>query len=90
MIFKPYKEQSRFNWGANLEEKQELNLDQINCGALLRIADAVEIISKNYSDLLADNEFYKKRTKEMYLEEKRLAKRIAGLQGYINRLKKKK
>lgn len=43
----PYKQESRKDWGATLEENQKLDREQIQLGAVLRIADALEDIGKS-------------------------------------------
>ncbi len=87
MPFKPYREGSRENWGINTEGS--LAIEQINSGALLRIADASEKMAENYDALLRDRDFWKGRTEAHEREAIWLHRRIAGLCGYIGWLKKK-
>ena len=81
---KDYRQSSRENWGIS----GEVNQETLKVGALLRIADALEIVSKNYNSLISDRDFYKRR----YLEESECNDKnkriIAGLRGYIKRKKK--
>lgn len=67
---------------------QNLNIEQIQLGAVLRIADAVEKMAQNYNALLTDRDWYKRRYQEQSEVISRLQRSQAGLRGYIKRLKK--
>lgn len=87
MAFKSYRKQSRnIDWGSE-EAEDSLTLKQINCGCLLRIADATELMAKNHQQLIDERDRYKR----FYENEKRYANklyhRIAGLRGYITQIK---
>ena len=84
-IFKSYREGSRENYGTYNEN---LKLDQIQLGALLRIADSLEKIEKPYADLINNAEFYKNCSQNARNRENKLKKKVAGLRGYITRIKK--
>lgn len=86
--FKSYRKESKDDWGTS--EEGSLNIDQINCGALLRIADAAELMAKRHQELIKENEHLLRRRQELEADNRRLANRIRGYQGYINRMKKKK
>ena len=45
-MFKNYKQESRKDWGTN-QDSELLSIEQINLGAILRIADATEAMAKN-------------------------------------------
>lgn len=84
-----YRQQSRdINWGSTGEGS--LTLDQINCGSLLRIADAVEKMASSYDSLREDRDFYR----QLYLDERAAAKKLArgnaALRGHLKRLKRLK
>jgi hypothetical protein len=49
--FRPYKEESRTNWGSTKPLDQGLTLEQIQLGAILRIADSLESIQRSLSAL---------------------------------------
>lgn len=85
-MFKSYKEESKSNWGMTTD--QNLNIEQIQLGAVLRIADAVEKMAQNYDTLLTDRDWYKRRYQEQSEVISRLQRSQAGLRGYIKRLKK--
>jgi len=90
IAFKSWKDESRINWGRELGEKQQLSNEEIQFGALLRIADAVEIIAKNHQRLINERDYYK----QWYEQERQIVQtlrhRIAGLKGHIKRIKVKK
>lgn len=55
MPFKKFKEASRNDsWGVTLSDNDNLTIDQIQLGAILRIADASEAMAKNNNNLLDD------------------------------------
>lgn len=76
-----FKTLSRRLWKA----PGDITVEQISAGALLRIADALEIISKNYSQLLNDKEFYKSRYENERMVAARQQRRISALKGVITR-----
>jgi len=87
-IFKPYRQESKTTWGVYLDEKTPIFQEQIQLGAILRIADATEKIAGNYDALIRDRDFYKGLYNDQRNEIHLLLHRIAGLKGYIKRMKK--
>jgi hypothetical protein len=85
-MFKSYREGSKTNWGTTTDSS--LSIDQIQLGAVLRIADAVEKMALRYNDLLTDRDWSKRRNQEKEEENARLRRSQAALRGYIKRLKK--
>jgi hypothetical protein len=88
MLFKNYRTESREQYGQNTESGL-LCADQLKLGAILRIADATEKMAKNYDDLIRDRDHYKSYYYQELTESAKLEKTIAGLRGYITRLKKR-
>jgi hypothetical protein len=84
--FKGYRETSRTNWGTS---EPGMSLDQINCGALLRIADATELMAKRYSDLIDERDNYKRWYEQERDAKHRRDRRINALRGQITKLKKR-
>jgi len=88
MAWKAYKDQSKRDWGQDVSG--ELCLEQIRTGAILRIADALEIMSRNHATLLEERDRYK----NMYNTERELKHRAyrvqSALRGVITKLKKGK
>ena len=88
MPFRSYKKASKdTNWGSNLPVGTNPCLDQVQFGTILRIADALEIMSKNYQELIDERDKYKRWYNETVETRERLYARISGLRGYITRLK---
>lgn len=86
MAFKNYKEESKKNWGTN---DKDLTLEQINTGAILRIADATEKMAGNYIQMERDLKWYKEKHLEKSNEIARLNRVIATLKGHITKYKNK-
>lgn len=87
--FKSYREGSRANWGKSLNEGENLNPEDIHLGAVLRIADAVEIMTKDRVQLEKDLRWYKERNHEKTKEIDRLKKSVSAYKGKYNGLKKR-
>lgn len=85
MTFRSYREESRSDWGAR--DEGGFSLDQVNAGALLRIADAVEKMANNYDVMQRDRDFWKERalSAERRLDTER--RRTAALRGSIKRMR---
>lgn len=88
MAWKDYRQESRKNWGT--ETDGSLSHDQIKLGALLRIADALELVSKNHRNLIDERDRFEKYYREEQNDNQTQRRRVAGLKGYIRRLKRKK
>lgn len=87
MAHRGYREASRVNWGRDGSES--LSLEQINTGALLRIADATELMAKRHTELMTQRDMYE-RWHDEEAQKRRLAeRRISSLKGQITKLKKK-
>ena len=86
-VFVSLREESKKDYGATSENK--LALEQINTGAMLRIADAAEAMAKNYVQLQADCERYKRWYAEERDKVAKLGRSNSALSGQITKLKKK-
>lgn len=64
-------------------------IEELQCGAILRIADSVELLSKKYSDMESENQRLKKRLEFAHKEVEFLSNKNRGLKSYITRLKNK-
>lgn len=80
-----YREASRIFWGN--EESEGLTLEQINTGAVLRIADATEKMAQRHTELIRDRDYYKGKAERLDVECNRLSRRVAALRGVITRMK---
>lgn len=61
---KSFKEQSKLNWLSRSD--LPISEEQLQIGCLQRIADATEVIAKNYNQLLEEVEKYRR----WYLDER--------------------
>ena len=86
MSFKSYKEESKGNYGT--WQEKPLNLEQLNTGAILRIADATEKMASNYVKMEKDLAWYKERSANKEIEIEKLRRSNAALRGVIKRMKK--
>jgi hypothetical protein len=87
-VFKAYKEESRTNWGATVESETNINRDQIQLGAILRIADSLERMEQPFIKILEERDYYSRKHQENKAEIRKLKKSNAALKGVINKLKK--
>ena len=87
MSHKSYREESRKDWG--MSKPGNLSLDQVNCGALLRIADATETMARNHVQMQADLDYYKTLSETRAEVINRLERSNAALRGTITKLKKR-
>jgi hypothetical protein len=62
--------------------------DTLNTSALLRIADATEVMTKRYSEIIADMEWYKRKYFENMNTITTRNNTIKALKGVITKLKK--
>jgi hypothetical protein len=84
--FQGYRQQSRdIQWGS---KDENLTIDQINCGSLLRIADAAEHIAENHRKLTEENKWLSSSRKSVMAERDRLARSNAALRGVITKMKR--
>ena len=87
MSWKSYRDESRVNWGTKRDDN--LNLEQIQVGCLLRIADASEAMAKEHNRLLASEKYQREKANWLQQELETERRRSAALRGHIKRLKKK-
>ena len=76
------------DWGSEVEAGQVITLEQINCGAILRIADALESIAQIYRVLIDERNRYKSWYETERDKNARHWRRQAALRGVITKLKK--
>ncbi len=74
---------SRQDWQGNN------TLADINAGSLQRIADACELMAKNYKQLVDERDRYKLWYENNVAENRRMVRTIGALRGVITRLKNK-
>jgi hypothetical protein len=86
MAHRSYREETRKNWGTELDGP--LTIEQVSLGCQLRIADAVEKMASNYTALQDERDRYKRYYQEELETGRRRANQIAGLKGAITKIKK--
>ena len=64
--------------------------EAISAGALQRIADATEMMAKNYASLQEDRDRYRRWYNEEVERRAKLQRQITALKGVITKLKKNK
>lgn len=87
MAFKSYREESKTNWGTN-DQPAGLTIEQIQTGCLLRIADASELMARNYLQLQSDLNMYKRWHKEEVDKNSKLQRQVNAYRGIVKKLKK--
>lgn len=87
MAHTSYRTESKKDYGT--ANKPPITIEQLNCGSLMRIADATEKMASNYTQLQNDRDWYKKKYHEQQDEIKHLNNRISSLKGTITKMKKK-
>ncbi len=85
MTHRSYRKESRSDWGTR--DEGGFPLDQINTGALLRIADAVERMAESYDEMRRDRDVWKESAlfARRRLDTER--RRTAALRGWIKRMR---
>lgn len=65
------------------------SLDALQCGALLRVADATEKMAQQYDALITDRDYYKRLAAERLEQINALRFSNAGFKAWITRLRRK-
>jgi hypothetical protein len=68
----------------------ERTWENIQRGAILRIADALEAMSGNYQSLLGDVKYLRTRVEDEGHENRHLRARVSALRGVITRMKRRR
>ncbi len=76
-----FKEASKQVWTSNN------STEHINAGSLQRIADACELMAKNYTSMQNDLKWAKDRNQRLERELLTMTRSNRSLRGYIKRLK---
>ncbi len=84
---KPFKEESRIDYSGT--NKGNATVEQINCGSLQRIADATELMAKNYAKMERDLRWYKENYPRRNAQIEKLERSNSALRGVITRMKNK-
>lgn len=87
--FKSYREESRANWGRNVEAGAQISNEDVRSGCLLRIADATEAMAKNHLQLINSLDYYKRVYSERGIELQHAKNQLRAARGQLTRLKNK-
>lgn len=82
-----FKDISRQQWSPH--ESQAGSTESITLGAVLRIADACELMAKDRAEMEARSALLRHENECLRQERDARDRTIAGLRGVINRLKRK-
>lgn len=77
-----FRDSSRENWNT------QRTVEHINAGSLQRIADACELMAKNYAALIDERNCWKRWHDEEQERRIALERKNAALRGVITKLKK--
>lgn len=78
------------NKSYQVDDDAGVSREWIHTSALLRIADAVELMARRYQELVNDAEYYRTAFKNEQEANQRLNNTIRSLRGHITRAKNKK
>lgn len=88
-VFKSYRGESRANYGMTVNPSATANIDQINCGSFMRMADSLESIARDKVSLERQLKYHKERADDLEYQLATEKKRSAALRGVINRMKRR-
>jgi len=81
-----WKDQSRKNW-RSIETDESSIREQATVGALMRIADATEIMAGNFIQLQKDRDYWKEQYNRANAERLSLKATVKSLRGWNTRYK---
>lgn len=87
--FVRFKKESRLDLGIYLNDTENPTREQLQFGAILRIADATEAMAKSYTELINENTRLKSALKSLEYHYDHLKKSNASYRGQITKLKNK-
>lgn len=85
---KSYADESRRAWGRT--DNQNPTFQELQLGALQRIADASEAMAKSHMALIADRDWWKRQADSRGTRMEAAQRSNASLRGQITKLKKAK
>ncbi len=89
MAHKSYRDESKKDWVKVQTDNATLSNEELQFGAILRIADATEAMAKNYVQMQSSLDYYKKEYQKQQAEINRLLKSNSAYKGHFRRLKSK-
>jgi len=82
-VKKSWREASRGNWQS---DKENISHDHINSGSFMRMADSLETIAKDRTNLERDVQYWKDSSKRKAEEVTLLTNKVRGYKGRITSL----
>ena len=82
-VKKSWREASRGNWQS---DKENINHDHINSGSFMRMADSLETIARDKTNLERDVQYWKDSSKRKADEVTLLTNKIRGYKGRVTTL----
>ena len=86
--FKSFREESRIDYGRHMQPDDKMTRDDLQFGALLRIADASEQMAKNIVRLQRERDEYEAMYKRSVESNIKTARSNAALRGVIKKMKR--
>jgi hypothetical protein len=89
MPFVNHRNNSRTNWGRDVDSDTNPSFSDIQLGCLLRIADATELMAKRHTELIAERDRYERYYRQ---EQDRVIKteaRLRGTRGALTRAQRR-
>lgn len=88
MPFKSYRDESRVDYGRHKDANDGMTEDELKVGALLRIADATELMARDRVQMEAALDYNRRRKEELSAQLATERRRTAALRGVIARMKR--
>lgn len=89
-VRKFYRDESKLDFWRLVGDNEGLRADEVQLGAVLRIADAVEKMAGPYSRLVQDNEILKQRVEHFRQRVQKLERQLAATRGVVSRMKRER
>ena len=86
MAFNAYKDETRKNWGCT---DRQPDTNELKLGALMRIADATEVMAREYQKLISERDMYKRMYDGARASRDHFDRSNAALRGQITKLRKR-
>lgn len=88
MAWSDHRENSRIAWGREVSGESNPDPGAIKLGALLRIADATELMAKRHTELMTQRDYYERLARERADSIETIRRQRAALRGTITRMKR--
>jgi hypothetical protein len=85
IVHKSMRDESRKDYTTAVEQGKGLCRDQLKTGALLRIADATELMAKSHQELIDERDHYRRLYEIEHLTLCSLKFTVRGLRGALTR-----